>query len=132
MATSGENSLCRSLQNLPLRSCLTGDRTGDRRLWCDSLHRPALALLSAEPFRAAMELALHKLGKSDDVKPGDGHPVIIFPGLGANGKSVHTFRVHCRVLGYDAFDCARTQTGLYVTFGQCARAHRTGCHLGLH
>jgi len=35
-----------------------------------SIQRPSLALLGAEPFRAAMEFAWHKLGKSDDAKPG--------------------------------------------------------------
>lgn len=69
-----------------------------------SIQRPSLALFGAEPFRAAMEFARHKLAKSDDAKPGDGHPVVIFPGLGAHGGSVATLREHCRSLGYDAFD----------------------------
>jgi pimeloyl-ACP methyl ester carboxylesterase len=69
-----------------------------------SIQRPSLALLGAEPFRAAMEFAWHKLGKSVNGKPGDGHPVVIFPGLGADGSSVATLRAHCRSLGYDAFD----------------------------
>ncbi len=68
------------------------------------IQRPSLALLGAEPFRAAMEFALHKFGKADDAKFGDGHPVVIFPGLGADGKSVATLRTHIRSLGYDAFD----------------------------
>ena len=68
------------------------------------VQRPSLALLGAEPFRAALEFAWHKLGKTDDAKPGDGHPVLIFPGLGADGNSVATLRNHCRALGYDAFD----------------------------
>ena len=51
-----------------------------------------------------MEFAWHKISKSDVAKPGDGHPVIIFPGLGTDGKSVATLRAHCRALGYDAFD----------------------------
>jgi pimeloyl-ACP methyl ester carboxylesterase len=72
-----------------------------------AIRRPSLALLGAEPFRAALELAFHKLGKvgkAGDAKPGDGHPVVIFPGLGADGNSVATLRQHCRSLGYDAFD----------------------------
>jgi len=72
-----------------------------------SVQRPSLALLGAEPFRAALEFACHKLGTSDDTKPGDGHPVVIFPGLGADGRSVATLRAHCRSLGYDAFDWGR-------------------------
>ena len=65
----------------------------------DCVQRPSLELLGAGPFRAAMELAWHKLEKSHDAGPGDGHPVVIFPGLGADGKSVTTLRAHCRALG---------------------------------
>lgn len=70
----------------------------------DSVQRPSLALLGAEPFRAAMEFAWHKLGTAADTQPGDGHPVVIFPGLGMDGHSVATLRAHCRSLGYDAID----------------------------
>lgn len=69
-----------------------------------SVHRPSLALLGTEPFRAVMELASYKFGSPEDPKAGDGHPVIIFPGLGTDGRSVATLRKHCRALGYDAFD----------------------------
>lgn len=54
-----------------------------------------------------MEFARRKHGRSDDARPGDGHPVVIFPGLGAHGGSVATLREHCRLLGYDAFDWGR-------------------------
>lgn len=69
-----------------------------------AVQRPSLALLGAEPFRAAMEFAWRPLGPMPGAKPGDGHPVVIFPGLGADGHSVATLREHCRSLGYDAFD----------------------------
>lgn len=75
-----------------------------KHLATDSIQRPPLALLGTEPLRAAMEFARHKLAKPAHAKPGDGHPVVIFPGLGADGKSVATLRAHCRALGYDAFD----------------------------
>jgi pimeloyl-ACP methyl ester carboxylesterase len=65
---------------------------------------PSFGLLAIEPFRAALEFACLRLAKTDDAKPGDGHPVVIFPGLGADGSSVATLRGHCRSLGYDAFD----------------------------
>lgn len=68
------------------------------------IQRPSLALLGAEPFRAVMELVLHKFATARTAKLGDGHPVVIFPGLGADGHSVATLREHCRSLGYDAFD----------------------------
>jgi pimeloyl-ACP methyl ester carboxylesterase len=69
-----------------------------------AIQRPSLALLGAEPFRAAAEFAWNMLAKSDVAQPGDGHPVVIFPGLGADGNSVGTLRRHCQALGYDAFD----------------------------
>jgi pimeloyl-ACP methyl ester carboxylesterase len=75
-----------------------------KQLATDSVQRPSLALLGSEPFRAAMELAWQKFGRSGATKPGDGHAVVIFPGLGADGASVATLREHCRALGYDAFD----------------------------
>lgn len=68
------------------------------------IQRPSFALLYTEPLRAARELVLQKFGKCDKRKPGDGHPVVIFPGLGTNGKSLATLRAHCCALGYDAFD----------------------------
>lgn len=68
------------------------------------VQRPSLALLGAEPLRAAWELACNGLAKSPQGVPGDGHPVVIFPGLGADGRSVATLRGHCQKLGYDAFD----------------------------
>jgi triacylglycerol esterase/lipase EstA (alpha/beta hydrolase family) len=68
------------------------------------VHRPSLALLGAEPFRAVFEFARHHLVKTSPSKPGDGHPVVIFPGLGTDGSSVAMLRNHCRSLGYEAFD----------------------------
>lgn len=68
------------------------------------IQRPAFGLLCAEPFRAASEFVRHKLARRDTAKPGDGHPVVIFPGLGADRKSLATLRAHCCALGYDAFD----------------------------
>lgn len=69
-----------------------------------AIQRPSLVWLGAEPLRAALELARHKLAKADAARPGDGHAVVIFPGLGADGSSVATLREHCRSLGYQAFD----------------------------
>jgi pimeloyl-ACP methyl ester carboxylesterase len=57
-----------------------------------------------EPFRALMEFALHQFATPHKAAPGDGHPVIIFPGLGADGMSVSILRAHCQDLGYEAFD----------------------------
>ncbi len=69
-----------------------------------SVQRPSLALLGAEPFRAAVEFARHTLGKRQPQRSGDGHPVVIFPGLGANGSAMAALRNHCRSLGFEAVD----------------------------
>ena len=66
--------------------------------------RPSLALLGAEPFRAAVKLARHKVGRRRQQQPGDGHPVVSFPGLGAHRSSLATLRKHCQSSGYEAFD----------------------------
>lgn len=63
---------------------------------------PSLTLM--EPFRAAMEFAVQQFATQPRAAPGDGHPVIIFPGLGADGTSVSILRAHCQELGYEAFD----------------------------
>jgi pimeloyl-ACP methyl ester carboxylesterase len=63
---------------------------------------PSLTML--EPYRAAMEYAFHQFATPSRAAPGDGHPVVIFPGLGADGTSVSILRAHCQELGYEAFD----------------------------
>lgn len=68
------------------------------------VHRPSIGLLGTEPVRAAMEFVRHTLVKIDASKPGDGHPVVIFPGLGAGASSVATRREHCGSRDYEAFD----------------------------
>ena len=70
----------------------------------DVIHRPPLTLLAAEPFRAAVEYVSQKLSKPDKAKHGDGHPVVIFPGLATDGHAVATLREHRRALEYDAMD----------------------------
>lgn len=63
---------------------------------------PSLTFM--EPFRAAMEYASRQFATSPSAAPGDGHPVVIFPGYGADGTSVSILRGHCQELGYEAFD----------------------------
>ncbi len=68
------------------------------------IERPSLALFSVEPWRAATEFLAHKFTSNTQMPTGDGHPVLIFPGLGADGKSVAPLRKLCESLGYAAFD----------------------------
>ncbi|MEQ1515788.1 MAG: alpha/beta fold hydrolase [Usitatibacteraceae bacterium] len=65
--------------------------------------RPPLSRLGSEPWRAAWEFMTHVIAP-DPIAIGDGHPVIIFPGMGADGHSVAPLRKHCDKLGYTAMD----------------------------
>ena len=71
------------------------------------IERPSLALLGLEPWRAAFEFVAHKLARDTTAGAGDGHPVIIFPGLGTDGTAVAPLRRHCESLGYAAADWGR-------------------------
>jgi pimeloyl-ACP methyl ester carboxylesterase len=69
----------------------------------DAVQRPALTLLGSEPLRAAAELARHALTPNPPAaRPGDGHPVILFPGLGSDGLALAPLRAYCESLGYRA------------------------------
>ena len=72
------------------------------------IERPSLALFGIEPWRAAFEFASNRIFPAR-ARPaaGDGHPVIIFPGMGTNGLAVAPLRRHCESLGYQALDWGR-------------------------
>lgn len=72
-----------------------------------SIERPSLALFGIEPWRAALEFASHQFSPAATQPGGDGHPVIIFPGMGTNGTAVAPMRRHCEALGYAALDWGR-------------------------
>lgn len=61
------------------------------------------SLIWLEPFRAVMEFTFQQFATPHMAAPGDGHPVVIFPGLGADGSLVSILRAHCQGLGYEAF-----------------------------
>ena len=75
-----------------------------------SISRPPLNLLGTEPWRAAMEFLAFKLNHYKSKAPapvGDGHPVIIFPGLATDGSVVEPLREYCESLGYQAVNWGR-------------------------
>lgn len=71
------------------------------------IKRPALHLLGTEPLRALSEFIAHKWHGPQVMPQGDGHPVLIFPGLGTDGTAVAPLRDHCESLGYTALDWGR-------------------------
>lgn len=64
-----------------------------------------LMLMTTEPYRSWMELALFLLTESTlklKVPPGDGHPVIVIPGYGATDEKTHLMRSFFTDVGYEA------------------------------
>lgn len=67
--------------------------------------RPALSLLASEPARATLE-ALQALGHSrkPQAQVGQGHTVMLFPGLGTDGLTLWPLRRHLQRAGFRAVD----------------------------
>jgi pimeloyl-ACP methyl ester carboxylesterase len=70
-------------------------------------HAPPLRLLVTEPWRALCEYVEHHRGTVDHLPRGDGHPVVIFPGLATDELAVRPLKRRLRQLGYDAVDWGR-------------------------
>jgi predicted alpha/beta hydrolase family esterase len=67
------------------------------------LRAPSLALLAAEPFRAMFDAFSSQVS----VRPqevGDGHPVIVYPGLGAGSMNTSQLRLFLNRSGFEASD----------------------------
>jgi pimeloyl-ACP methyl ester carboxylesterase len=66
--------------------------------------RPSLALLAMEGPRAGAELAFFATFRPllDHAPRGDGHPVLVLPGMGGGDRSTVPMRAYLRRLGYDA------------------------------
>ena len=71
------------------------------------LAAPAWTLLGAEPMRAALEYASLFFLRTTDLPQGDGHPVIIFPGLASDRRAIRPLKSFCEKLGYCAYDWGR-------------------------
>ena len=68
-----------------------------------SLRAPSLALLLAEPFRAMLDaLGSHVTAHPESI--GDGHPVVVYPGLGAGSMNTSQLRTFLRHAGFQAND----------------------------
>lgn len=69
--------------------------------------RPHLGMLALEPVRALLELARAHLTDYENQPEGDGHGVVLFPGLGADHSFMSTLANHCERLGYVCYDWGR-------------------------
>jgi pimeloyl-ACP methyl ester carboxylesterase len=68
---------------------------------------PSLALLGLEPVRAAIEYVGARLMDRSSLPEGDGHPVLLFPGLAADKTALGPLKSLCDELGYHADDWGR-------------------------
>jgi pimeloyl-ACP methyl ester carboxylesterase len=68
-----------------------------------SLQAPSLGLLATEPLRALLDFCAAKLCEAPH-KIGDGHPVVVYPGLGAGALSTVHLRNYLRDSGFTVFD----------------------------
>jgi pimeloyl-ACP methyl ester carboxylesterase len=68
---------------------------------------PSLTLLGLEPVRAALEYFGARLMDRSSLPAGDGHPVVLFPGLAADKTCLGPLRKLCEELGYVAYDWGR-------------------------
>lgn len=66
---------------------------------------PPLALLATEPLRAALEFCAAHLAIPDE-SLGDGHPVIVYPGLAAGSLHTSHLRNFLRGSGFTVYDWA--------------------------
>jgi pimeloyl-ACP methyl ester carboxylesterase len=69
-----------------------------------SMPAPSLTLLGLEPVRAALEYVGAHLMDRRSLPAGDGHPVVLFPGLAADKTAMSPLRKLCEELGYTAYD----------------------------
>ena len=73
---------------------------------------PSMKLFGMEPLRAALEYAGMRRMNKRQLPRGDGHPVVIFPGLASDTRATAPLRNFCEELGYKAYDWGRgTNTG---------------------
>lgn len=68
---------------------------------------PSWALMGVEPLRAAFEYASMKLMNTSQLPQGDGHAVVLFPGLATDQHAIGPLKNFCHGLGYAAHDWGR-------------------------
>jgi predicted alpha/beta hydrolase family esterase len=64
---------------------------------------PSIALLATEPLRALLEFCSSKLGHLAR-EDGDGHPVVVYPGLGAGAMTTAYLRSHLQQCAFAVHD----------------------------
>ncbi len=68
---------------------------------------PSWALMGLEPVRAAFEYAGMRTMDRSRLPTGDGHTVVLFPGLASDERAIGPLKEFCEGLGYAAQDWGR-------------------------
>lgn len=63
--------------------------------------------MGLEPVRAALEYAGMRMMTTSNLPRGDGHSVVIFPGLASDKRAIGPLKEFCVRLGYAAYDWGR-------------------------
>jgi hypothetical protein len=72
------------------------------------IESPHIGMLALEPLRALLEFArLQLTDATASSADGDGHAVVLFPGLGADHRFMDPLARHCERLGYDVLHWGR-------------------------
>jgi hypothetical protein len=74
-----------------------------RALAAPAFPSPALGLLATEPLRALLDYCAARVASLPQ-PAGDGHPVVVYPGLGAGALTTSHLRGYLRDCGFDAHD----------------------------
>jgi len=69
----------------------------------NAFRAPPIGLLATEPLRAALDYCASRLA-SLPKKIGDGHPVVVYPGLGGGALTTSHLRSFLKDCGWDAHD----------------------------
>ena len=86
---------------------MTATTPGSKGRPIDPIRRPSMALLGLEPWRATYELVRSAWSTEPVAPPGDGHRVIVFPGLCSSTWAIAPMIRLCRRRGYEAQDWGR-------------------------
>lgn len=69
----------------------------------NAFRAPSLGLLATEPLRALLEYCAGRVASAPKVV-GDGHPVVVYPGLGAGALTTAHLRQYLRDCGFTVHD----------------------------
>jgi len=76
--------------------------------FASSVQSPHIGMLALEPVRALLEFARLQLTEDAPAAArGDGHAVVLFPGLGTDHRFMDPLARHCEQRGYDVYHWGR-------------------------